>query len=497
MATSLEKKKADETSWRLAVFDSLSYPTIILRPDRTVIAANKRFFEVFKVEKDEVVGKKCTEAFAGMKSKCLVETCPVENVLKTKKGYTFTYRYHEHYWEDRVFSPILDEDGEIAYIIESIRDVTRLKMLESELSGIKEFMSRVIHSSASAIVAADRKGKIQLMNQAAKELFGIANRPELKIENARDLYPPGKAKEIMRMLRDVNTGGRGKLPSTITSIVDINGNEIPVEMTAAIIYDDEGNETATMAIYNDLRKKLEMEKKLKTAEKQLAKSEKMASLGQLAAGVAHEINNPLTGILFNASLILESMDENHPFRSDIEYIIEDANRCKDIVKSLLVYSRQRDSEKNIVQINDIVEQSLRLIRDQKTFGNIEIVKEFSDEMMLVEADSNKLSRVFINLIINAADAMNGNGKIVIRTYRNKLDKRVFCEIEDTGPGIDEKNLSKIFDPFFTTKEVGKGTGLGLSISYGIIEEHGGKISVKKTGKDGTTFLIELPLYTPG
>jgi signal transduction histidine kinase len=117
-------------------------------------------------------------------------------------------------------------------------------------------------------------------------------------------------------------------------------------------------------------------------------------------------------------------------------------------------------------------------------------------MMLINADTNKLNQVIINLIINAADAMKGSGKITLNTYRDKLHKKVFLEVKDTGEGIPRENLSKIFDPFFTTKEVGKSTGLGLSIVYGIIEEHGGKISVKKTGGKGTTFVLEFPLFVP-
>jgi PAS domain S-box-containing protein len=383
----------------------------------------------------------------------------------------------------------------VAYVIAGIMDITKTKSLENQLHGVKEFISRVIHSSASAIVAADRQGNINLMNSVAKELFGDYNGGEGRITRTEQLYPPGKAKEIMKMLRDEKIGGKGKLLIPRTTIVDSHGREIDVEMSAAIIYDEKGNESATMAIYNDLHDKIKVEKELKMAQKQLAQSEKMASLGRLAAGVAHEINNPLTGVLFYAGLLLEREDLDKSIKKDLGYILEDAERCKEIVKSLLVYSRSAGVQKNLVQLNDIVEQSLTLIRDQKKFRNIKIQKNLSEEMMLIHADTTRLNQVVINLVINAADAMKGVGTITLTTYKEKSVKKIFLEVKDTGEGIPHENLSKIFDPFFTTKEVGKSTGLGLSIVYGILEEHGAKIFVKKTGAKGTTFIIEFPMFT--
>ncbi|WP_413835495.1 ATP-binding protein [Desulfobacula sp.] len=484
---------ADEMVWQNRIFDSLSYPSVIISPDKTLVGANKKFYEAFNLSFNEIFGKKCYHTFLYKDTPCNSDQCTISKVIKDKKSHSFTLKHH-YRWEERVFSPILDDNGDVAYVIGSIRDITRTKSLEGQLHGVKEFISRVIHSSASAIIAADRQGNINLMNSVAKELFGDYNGGEGKIKHTEQLYPPGKAKEIMGMLRNEKIGGVGKLLIPRTTIVNAHGKNIEVEMSAAIIYDEKGNESATMAIYNDLKDKIKIENELKMTQKQLSQSEKMASLGQLAAGVAHEINNPLTGILFYASLLLERKDIDESMVEDLGYILEDANRCKEIVKSLLVYSRSQGTKKNIVQLNDIVQQSLALIRDQKKFRNIKIKKALSDEMMLINADTSKLNQVLINLVINAADAMNGSGTITLTTYKEKAIGKVFLEIKDKGEGIPHENLSKIFDPFFTTKDVGKSTGLGLSIVYGLIEEHEAKISVKKTGSQGTTFIIEFPMY---
>jgi two-component system, NtrC family, sensor kinase len=491
-----ETLNAEQLLWQGRVFDSLSYPSVIVTPDKTVVGANKKFYDTYGLNPEDILGKKCFHSFLYKDTPCKSDDCPISRVISNKEPHTYTLK-RQYKWEERVFSPILDDHQEVAFVLSSIRDITRTKSLENQLIGVKEFITRVIYASASAIVAADRSGKIELMNSVATELFGAHNGGEGTITHTEQLYPPGRAKEIMRMLRDEKIGGRGKLIIPRTTIVNAKGEEIEVEMSAAIIYDEHGNESATMAIYNDLKDKTKVEKQLKLTQKQLAQSEKMASLGQLAAGVAHEINNPLTGVLFYASLLLERTDLDEDAKQDLNFIVEDANRCKNIVKSLLVYSRSTDSNKRIVQINEIVEQSLKLIRDQKKFRNIQVRRYLSQEMMLIKADTSKLNQVIINLVINAADAMKGTGRVTLHTYKDKPHKKIYLEVKDTGEGIPRENLSKIFDPFFTTKEVGKSTGLGLSIVYGIIEEHGGRISVKETGAKGTTFILEFPLYQPG
>lgn len=487
-----------ELDWRIRIFDALSYPTLILSPDRTIIAANKVFLSKYNTTEEQIIGKTCHDtnlpSLNNASIPCTTELCPHLTAQESKQTKSIQIQTKDSQgnicWEERVFSPIFDDNNEIKYIIESIRDITRIKNLERKYSEMRELIDKVVQSSVSAIVAADRAGNIILMNEAAEKLFGysILDANDLNIEN---FYPPGIARQIMRKLRDESLGGKGKLPITNVNILTHDNDEVPVEMTAAIIYED-NKEAATAAIFNDLREKQAVAKKLEEAEVQLVQSEKLASIGKLAAGVAHEINNPLTSILLYGNMMYEELDPDHPSAEKLRFILEDAQRCTEIVKNLLAYSRQTAPSKAVFYLNNMVNESLALIRDQKLFMNVKVVKNFDDHQILVNADKNQLCQVLINLLINALDAMEHKGTLTLTTYRNPDRHRAYIEVSDTGCGIPEKNLSKVFEPFFTTKDLGKGTGLGLSMAYGIMQENQGSITITSTGPEGTTILLELP-----
>jgi len=225
----------------------------------------------------------------------------------------------------------------------------------------------------------------------------------------------------------------------------------------------------------------------------IMKSEKLATIGQLASGVAHEINNPLGGILSYSHLVLEDTDTEDPRRKNLEKIVVQASRCREIVKGLLDFARQTEPEMSLVNINDILNEALALVEKQALFHNIEIKKNLSQRPIQVMADHSQIQQVFINIIMNAAESMEGKGELVLETKRDEDGNYSLVTFTDTGTGIPEENIEKLFDPFFTTKEVGHGTGLGLAISYGIIERHKGSIDVRSEVGTGTTFEVSLPL----
>ena len=235
---------------------------------------------------------------------------------------------------------------------------------------------------------------------------------------------------------------------------------------------------------------------------QMLQSEKLASVGRLAAGVAHEINNPLTGVLTFAHFLKDKKSNDESDLKDINVIIQETTRVRDIIRGLLDFARQSPPNKAMINVNEIIQQLLILIKGQKEFRNIKILEQYDNNLTELLADKNQLQQVILNLLLNAGEAISGTGSITITTQLCKdnspLEKGKGCiliSMSDTGCGISKEDMDKIFDPFFTTKPVGKGTGLGLSVSYGIVQQHGGVIKCESKQGEGTTFKVFLPFNT--
>ena len=230
-------------------------------------------------------------------------------------------------------------------------------------------------------------------------------------------------------------------------------------------------------------------------QRQLIQSEKLASVGRLAAGVAHQINNPLTGVLTYSSLLLKKRPENDPDREDLQVIVNETMRCREIVKGLLEFSRQAELEKETVDINSIIINSLSLTKNQALINGVNFATKLSDQLPDIVVDGGQIQEVFLNIILNAIDAMPEGGELSVAS--NMADSEQFIQIRfaDTGCGISPENLDKVFDPFFTTKDASKGTGLGLAVAYGVIEKHQGKIGMESEVGKGATCIIDLPVNT--
>jgi len=228
------------------------------------------------------------------------------------------------------------------------------------------------------------------------------------------------------------------------------------------------------------------------AQEEIMKSERLAMVGQLAAGVAHEINNPLGGILLFSRLLLQKAPSEGIMRDNLERIEKDANRCQSIVQGLLDFARQREPKVETLKLNDVLEKTVDLFENQPLFHNIEIVKQYQPDLPVISADLAQIQQVFVNIIMNASDAMKDKGVLTINTRSIDTNDYVEISFTDTGNGIPPDKLERIFEPFFTTKGVGHGTGLGLSISYGIVQRHGGTIKVSSRVGQGSTFVVILP-----
>ncbi|MGD0214547.1 MAG: ATP-binding protein [Terriglobales bacterium] len=226
-----------------------------------------------------------------------------------------------------------------------------------------------------------------------------------------------------------------------------------------------------------------------TSEK-LMRSDRLAMVGQLAAGVAHEINNPLGSILLFSRLIMQQVPPEGRIRENLERIEKETKRCHAIVRNLLDFARQREPLVESLDVNQLLDATLKLFEGQFLFHNIEVVRDYNPKLPPLQADESQLQQVFMNIILNAADAMNGSGRLTLTT--DDGDGHIKINISDTGCGIPLENIDRIFDPFFTTKGVGHGTGLGLSVSYGIVQNHHGDINVFSTVGSGTTFAVSLP-----
>jgi PAS domain S-box-containing protein len=380
----------------------------------------------------------------------------------------------------------------VVQILEASRDVTERFKLEREVEKSNTFFQNVIQSTVDGIVVVDTKGNVLIFNEGMERLTGYSADEIMNRGHLSSFYDMEVAKENMRKMRSDQHGPVGKLNPTSMTVTTKEGEEIPVTLSASIITID-GKEIGSVGVFTDMREVLQMRKDLEEAHLQLVESERIASIGKMAAGVAHEINNPLSGILIYAELLKESLKKDPEHSRDIREIIDQTLRCKNIVSELLEFSRQAVGKTSSFSLKELIDKTLSLMINQAFFHDISVTTNIDPDIPEMVGDMGQLQQVFTNLFINAADAMDGKGSLDIRVRFDPLRKLFIIRVSDTGPGIPEALREKIFEIFFTTKPAGKGTGLGLTITKNIIKLHGGDVRIECPPEGGTTFIIELPM----
>jgi PAS domain S-box-containing protein len=388
-------------------------------------------------------------------------------------------------------TPKRDETGQIVGYEGLNIDISERKRMEKELKEANEFLTNLIESSVDGIIVTDMKGDILIFNKGAENILGYNAEEVVEKMNIRSIYPPGVAKEVMDKLRSPDYGGMGKLTSFPIAHRRKDGELIEGDLSASLIYDENGNEIASVGIFKDLRERLRIERELREMQQALLQSEKLAAMGKLTSQIAHELNNPIYGIMNTLELLKTEVPPESKRRRILELSLSETQRLAEMLRNMLSFSKPEEEKRRPVKINELVEGILLVMEKQMRESNIKVETYFDETLPEVLASTNQMRQVMLNLLKNAKEAMPKGGSLTVRTSRE--DHKVVVAIQDTGVGIPEELRDKIFEAFFTTKQKVKGVGLGLSVCYGIIKDHGGEIRVESGVDKGTTFTILLPM----
>ncbi len=475
----------DEKAQKLtAILDSIEDGVFVINQDYTIEIMNTAMVRIF----GEGVGKKCYQVIFHQDKIC--PWCMAEEVCAQGK----TRQFEKHLKNfDKTYSitekPLKNPDGSVSKMT-IYRDITHLKKREKELRASEQSYKSLFEHVSCGVFISSKEGKFLEANRALLDMLGYESKEEfLNIDITKDLYLNPEDRQKFRKMIEQN----GRVIDWEVFFKRKDGTKTPVLLTGHGRYDEKGDLLGYEGLNVDQSQRKQMEKELEKTRVQLLQSEKMASLGRLAAGVAHQLNNPLGGIILYTKLVMEDYPLEEAVIQDLQRILKDAERCRDTVKELLEFSRQKRYQMMPCDINQAISRTLFLLENQALFQNIEIEKDLPPNLPSVVADVQQLNHVFMNIILNAADAMEGKGKLTVKSYLKPKTQDVCIEISDTGPGIPDEILPRIFEPFYTTKKEGKGTGLGLSLAYSIVEKHGGAIKVENKNDKGVVFIIELPL----
>ncbi len=366
--------------------------------------------------------------------------------------------------------------GYVAVALDNAQLYSSLEQKALEIARLKDFSENIVESLNVGVLAVDLGGMVESWNTRMEQLFGV-KRQDAVGHQLRALLPEELAAEIAVRREEEQITGIYK------QRLQHQGKFLTLNVSITPLVSKSGERIGRLLLFDDVTQRERM-------EEQMTQTEKLTSLGLLAAGVAHEVNTPLAVISNYIQMLAKQMPEDDPRHNIIDKIVKQTFRASEIVNNLLNFSRTGAADLADIDVNRVVEETLSLVAHPLKTSQIHIVKQLGESLPPVRGSANKLQQVFLNLFLNARDAMPAGGMLEVRTAAHNGSVEV--EVADTGAGIPREHIHRIFDPFFTTKSNGRGTGLGLSVSYGIIKEHAGKIDVRSTPGKGTSFHVEFP-----
>ena len=470
---------------------------LTVNKDARITSFNRAAEEITGFKRDEVLDKPCCDI---LRSDLCEETCPIKEVLESGKP-VFNYEVKitskagNKVPVNITTSPLWSSKNEIIGAVENFRDLTKHKGLWGKLRQERNRAQQYLDIAGVIIVAMDKTGVVTLINKKGCDVLRYEEE-EIVGKNWFDLCVPERfRKELKDVFKKLVSRKNEIVEYYENPILTKSGEERIIEWHNTILEDEKSQVIGTLSSGKDITLR-------KQTEEELIRSEKLASLGQLAASVAHEVNNPLAGILVYVKLLLKKYKENELqaewTENQLLKIEKELLRTTRIIKNLLDFARQSEPTMRPTEINKAVEAALLLVGHQISLENIQLEKKLDAKLPPVLADFDQIQQVLINIIQNATQAMPNGGTLTITSsvaegikIGDSAKKTVRIDISDTGVGIPKENLNNLFTPFFTTKEKGKGVGLGLSVVHGIIGRHKGKIEVNSQPDVGTTFTIYL------
>jgi PAS domain S-box-containing protein len=367
--------------------------------------------------------------------------------------------------------------GYVAVAVENARLYRSLEQKAEQIERLKDFSENIVESLNVGVLTVDHEDCVESWNTQMERMAGVT-RAEAVGRRLEEILPADLVAEIVARRRDDHVSGLYKF-----QFRNRHGHSLIVNVSIAPLVGKAGERLGRLILLDEITQRVQL-------EDQLVQTEKLTSLGLLAAGVAHEVNTPLAVISNYIQMLARQLPADDPRHKLIEKIVSQTFRASEIVNNLLNFSRTAAAEFTDVDLNSVIDETLSLVAHPFKTAHVSVIKSLSDSLPPVLGSKNRLQQVFLNLFLNARDAMPGGGMLEVRT--GSQNGTVEVEITDTGAGISREHLNRIFDPFFTTKGTGRGTGLGLSVSYGIIKEHAGKIDVRSTEGRGTSFRLEFP-----